>query len=86
LLPSCADPLIYRRKKTPQSGVFFDPSGFHRMNAITWKQMRQQLEPMRQQQEQRQEPMRQQQERQQLALEQELQLLFYRMRTKQLQR
>jgi hypothetical protein len=79
LLPSCADPLIYRRKKTPQSGVFFDPSGFHRMNAITWKQMRQQLE-------QRQEPMRQQQERQQLALEQELQLLFYRMRTKQLQR
>jgi hypothetical protein len=45
------------------------------MNAITWKQMRQQLEPMRQQQEQ-----------QQLALEQERQLLFYRKRTKQLQR
>ena len=48
--------------------------------------MRQQLEPMRQQLEQRQEPMRQQQERQQLALEQEQQLLFYRKRTKQLQR
>jgi hypothetical protein len=48
--------------------------------------MRQQLEPMRQQLEQRQEPMRQQQEQQQLALEQERQLLFYRKRTKQLQR
>ena len=49
--------------------------------------MRQQLEPMRQQLEQRQEPMRQQQERQQLALVQEQQLLlFYRKRTKQLQR
>jgi hypothetical protein len=79
--------LIYRRKKTPQSGVFFDPSGFHRMNAITWKQMRQQLEPMRQQLEQQQEPMPQQQELLQLAQQQELQLLlFCRKRTKQLQR
>ena len=48
--------------------------------------MRQQLEPMRLQLEQQQEPMRQQQEQQQLALEQERQLLFYRKRTKQLQR
>jgi hypothetical protein len=56
------------------------------MNAITWRQMRQQQEPMRQQLEQQQEPMRQQQELLQLALEQELQLLFYRKRTKQLQR
>jgi hypothetical protein len=78
--------VIYRRKKPRKAGFFCDPSGFHRMNAITWKQMRQQLEPMRQQLEQLQEPMRQQQERQQLALEQERQLLFYRKRTKQLQR
>jgi hypothetical protein len=58
------------------------------MNAITWRQMRQQLEPMRQQLEQRQEPMRQQQlERQQLELVQVLRLLlFCRKRTEQLQR
>jgi hypothetical protein len=73
-------------KKPRKAGFFCDPSGFHRMNAITWKQMRQQLEPMRQQLEQ-QEPMRQQLERLQLALQQELQLLlFCRRRTKQLQR
>lgn len=79
--------MIYRRKKPRKAGFFCDSSGFHRMNAITWKQMRQQLEPMRQQLEQLQEPMRQQQEQQQqLALEQERQLLFYRKRTKQLQR
>ena len=48
------------------------------MNAITWKQMRQQLE-------QRQEPMRQQLELEQVLL-QVLELLFCRKRTKQQQR
>ena len=57
------------------------------MGKITWQQMRQQQEPMRQQLEQRQEPMRQQLG---LLLElvrvQEQQLLFCRKRTKQQQR
>jgi hypothetical protein len=59
------------------------------MNAITWRQMRQQQEPKRQQLEQQQEPKRQQLELRQvlqLEQEQELLLLFYRKRTKQLQR
>ncbi len=57
------------------------------MNKITWQQMRQLLEPMRQQLEQRQEPMRQQLGQQlELVRVQELQLLFCRKRTKQQQR
>jgi hypothetical protein len=71
-----------RRKKTPLCGVFCNPSGLHRMNAITWKQMRQELE-------QRQEPMRQQLELEQVllqVLELVLGLLFCRKRTKQQQR
>lgn len=58
------------------------------MNKITWQQMRQLLEPMRQQLEQRQEPKRQQLGQQQLELVrvQEQQLLFCRKRTKQQQR
>jgi hypothetical protein len=61
------------------------------MKAITLERMRQQLEPMRLQLEQRQEPKHQQLEQQleqQLGLELglELALLFYRKRTKQLQR
>jgi hypothetical protein len=57
------------------------------MKAITLERMRQQLEPMRLQLEQRQEQKHQQLE-QQLGLELglELALLFYRKRTKQLQR
>ena len=57
------------------------------MNKITWQQMRQQLEPMRQQLVQRQEPMRQQLGQQlELVRVQEQQLLFCRKRTKQQQR
>lgn len=57
------------------------------MNKITWQQMRQLLEPMRQQLEQRQEPMRQQLGQQlELVRVQEQQLLFCRKRTKQQQR
>jgi hypothetical protein len=57
------------------------------MKAITLERMRQQLEPMRLQLEQRQEPKHQQLEQQQgLELGLELALLFYRKRTKQLQR
>jgi hypothetical protein len=85
LLPNCAEQGISRRKKTPQSGVFFDPSGLHRMNKITWQQMRQQQEQQRMRQQQ--EPKRQQLGQQlELVRVQEQQLLFCRKRTKQQQR
>ena len=78
-----------RRKKPREAGFFHAPSGFHRLDAITWGRMRRQQEPMRQQQAQklplRQVPMLPQQQ----VLRQERGrrlLLFCRKRTKQLQR
>jgi hypothetical protein len=87
LQANCADQ-ANSKQKTPQSGVFLDPSGLHRMNKITWQQMRQQLEQQQERMRQQQEPKRQQLGQQQLELErvQEQQLLFCRKRTKQQQR
>jgi sensor domain CHASE-containing protein len=73
-------------KKPRISGFFYALSGLHRMSMITWQQMRQQQEPMRQQLVQQLERMRQQLVQQlELVRVLEQQLLFCRKRTKQQQ-
>ncbi len=81
------NPSTSREKKPRISGFFLALSGSHRISKITWQQMRQQLEPMRQQLEQQQERMRQQLgQQQELVRVLEQQLLFCRKRTEQQQR